>query len=715
MFATPSNWVRAESLQPLSIEAVALVAGLVLAWRFRHHGLVTMFALSLPFNDIVYRLGPITVSDILAIAILARRQPSKPWLIAPLFLWMCWGFVSLALTVRSPATLDPSLFSLSYGIRFALILLVMGTINLSEREARLCVVALRGVTILAAVVSVVQVLFYISGLPVAGVFAAGGFVRPKGLSHEPSTSAAWFAMAIPLLSVTRSRLGRIDRWLLTSIVIGIILTLSVSALVIVGVQLLYFTVRALRSPRFRVIVGRLSLAAVPLVIGAILFFGGQAGLLFGKAGNFVDEFSTGPRPTSLAEDSGRAGDLFLLSVEPPEVLFGGGLFVATPLAETIQTELGTYIPAANILITTAIETGVVGLAILMIALGYVLVGSYRSLRISAPDFVAGFGGFLAVTLGQRLLAFPQPWFMLAVARGLASGSTGGDPNHASSSGGGGAPEVTEPVEQLDNSHRHEANAGEDNVKNDESRQIDALAAVRRFRVSTAAIMIVGLILVAGAGVRVAGNDTVSVDIGQTGHRELAAALQLPINDAFSFNPSAEAFYINHAYSNITASVAGEYLVAKVTAGSTDEGFARLDEFSIEYLADRNSEWLAGLEAGQRIAEDGVVTLEEDLASIDQQLAGEGLTESTRTELVLTKTRFLSQLAGGESAIAAYQALLDSPGPIGVVAEPRSVPASTFRGLLILLAAVFVVIAVAVGQAVWRSLGDRVSSSSQPSP
>jgi hypothetical protein len=683
--AQASNWVRAETLQPISIEAAALIAGLVLAWRYRSSGLAAVFALALPFNDVVYRLGPLTISDVLAILLIARRCRSAPWLVGPMFVWLGWAFAMMFLGLRDDSDLGSAVFSISYGIRFVLILLVAGTLNLSRSESLSCVRALRAVTILAASVSVVQVMFFRLGLPVNGVFAASGFVRPKGLSHEPSTSAVWFAMALPLLSVRDPHRRRFDGVLAAAIVVGLLLTASLNGFIVVGVQAVAGLGWILSRQENRDRAKLAFLVSVPIAMLVSILFGAQLGLLAGKVAQAAEEFSIGARPSSLADSSGREGDLVLLTAEPPPILGGVGPFASPAIAAQIQDERNTYVPASNIVISAAVESGVIGVVVLLGSLGAILMALWRRVGNQYPSFVAGFASFLAVLVGQRLLAFPQPWFLLAVVRGL------NDENDVKRASADRFADTSIPT----------ATRGANDVQNESTRAIDPVGAVKRHLLSSTLIVLFGCVLVATAALRLISSERLAISIGETGQEELAAALELPIGPVYEFIPEEEVFFINSSFGDVTASTAGDTIV--VTAASSDEDAAQaeLTGFSEQYVKSENASWRDALDAGRARSSALAANLSSDIEVLDQQLGDGGLSEPARSDLVQTRAQYVRELATRESDVASYELLLESDGPLGVLGAPRPEPAATVLRLLVLGGGFALATAAAIGQAVWR--------------
>ena len=404
------NFVRAESLRPISIEAVALAVMAVMAWRRRSGGLLALYALVLPFNDVVYRLGPLTLADVIGVALLASHRGTFDRLFSPIGLWLAWG-LGVTLWVGLP------FFSVAYALRFAILLLVASAIQPTRQNARTSVECLSAVTILAGSVAVAQVVLWRAGAPVDGVFAAGGFVRPKALSHEPSTAAVWFGLALPLVTVGQPVMSRRRRrWLIAAIVAGLLTTASLVGFLVAAAFLVGQAWQFVRRRQIRPIA--LVAAAAALTAAGFLLFGQQTGALVGKVGTYVSEYAGGSRPTSLGDVSGREGDLALVEFNPPGWVTGTGLFTAPKVAAAMEESTGVYAPAANILLTTAIETGYVGLGLFLAAMLLLTVAVVERFGRSRPAFVASFVGFEVMLLGQRFLAFPQPWFMLAVARAL---------------------------------------------------------------------------------------------------------------------------------------------------------------------------------------------------------------------------------------------------------------------------------------------------------
>lgn len=420
----PHNFIRAESLKMVSLEMAALIAVAVLIWRYRSGGLVVAYALLLPFNDVVYRLGPVTPADVVGLLVLLRRPPRSLGMIAPIVPWVLWGLAVTTWTVATqPASgvLGSALFSYAYAMRFVIMLLVAASVPADRLEGERCVDALTTVTILAAGMTVLQVALWRLGLPIDGVFANGGFVRPKGLSHEPSTASVWFALSLPLLAVRAPSMTTKRRAALgIAIAVGLFLTASLSGFMIAGAVGLVIAARYAR----RMIVAReaVAISGVLIVVSGLIVglqFGDQVGVLADNLTTYVSELANGPTPENIGDESGRGGDVNLLREYPPGWLGGVGIFGAPVLAEKFEDRTGAYAPASNIIVTSALETGLVGLALLLGGLLVVTLSAFRRFGRDLGAFAAGFVGFDVALLGQRILAFPQPWFMLAVARSLA--------------------------------------------------------------------------------------------------------------------------------------------------------------------------------------------------------------------------------------------------------------------------------------------------------
>jgi hypothetical protein len=413
--ANTHNFVRAESLRPLSLEAVALVIGVIMAWRRRSGGLLACYSIALPFNDVVYRLGPMTPSDIIGIALIVTQHRRRDDLTRPLMYWLIWGVV-VTFAVGAP------FFSIAYTVRFVVILLVAAAAPGTRAEGRVCVEALSAVTILAASIAALQVVLWRVGFPIDGVFAAGGFIRPKSLSHEPSTASMWFALALPLLTVPPWAMTRRRRLhLAIAIAIGLATTASLSGLTVVAVLLAVLVVRYLRQWRQRT----MYFAAGVLVIVIAVVAGGtvyrdQISEMAGKVVTFGNEYAKGSRPVSIDDVSGREGDLTLVEYFPPDWVMGHGMFSSPGLAQALEAETGVYAPASNVLVTTAIETGLIGLILFVYGMFVITLTVIRRHARDLPAFVAGFLGFEFALIGQRFLAFPQPWFMLGVARAMSA-------------------------------------------------------------------------------------------------------------------------------------------------------------------------------------------------------------------------------------------------------------------------------------------------------
>jgi hypothetical protein len=668
------NFVRASTLQPFSVEMIALLCGLILAYRYRRGGLLAWYVLSLPFTDVVYRVGPLLISDILGVALLLQRgRRGRPWLVSPLFFWIGWGF---AINLVG----SQSLFSISYAIRFAIILLVAGLSDLSQSEARTAVAVLRAVTILAAVISALQVILWRLGLPIDGVFAALGFVRPKGLAHEPSTSAAFFAMAIPLLMspcFVRTERRRHDWPLLIAIVVGLGLTASLSGLLIAGVILFLKALRAVARMPARALLAAIGVVVLLTGVGLYLFRA-QTDYLTDKVAEYVDEYARDRAPATAAVGSGREGDLYLLHESKASAASGTGIFTSTETADRLLEERNVYVPAANIVVTTFVETGAVGLLLFLVAMTLVAVGVVRDLRSRSPDIVGGFFGFLAVLIGQRLLAFPQPWFMLALGRGL-------DPELAAPERIEQRPAPTVPTAK-----------GERTMSS-----VSAQRVIRQYWRSILAVTVVGLILVGIGASRLGGGTTAEVRVGLTGQGERLAALELPESIAPEFDPDKEAVYVSSAFET-SAVPQGTYVAIREKGSSLGDAKAKLEAITVPYLKTVNASWTAALQSARALVDQKVQTFTAQLADLDRQLADPALAPDARVPIAIERSTVSTSLSTAQLQSFSYSQISGTQDAVGVITGPDQVSSPNTRLLLLVTLGVFVVLVIAFGQAWWRA-------------
>jgi hypothetical protein len=203
--------------------------------------------------------------------------------------------------------------------------------------------------------------------------------------------------------------------------------------------------------------------------------------------------------------------------------------------------------------------------------------------------------------------------------------------------------------------------------------------------------------------RSSGSETMSIDLGATGQSELAAGLDFEtVLEAYEFEADDEAFYINHAFDSVTATVAGEVVVLTAGADTREDAERELQGVADAYLETRNGRWIRALEAGldrnERIAEQ----LQSEVDLIDEQLADGGLTEAATSQLVVSRSIIAGDLSDAMTDRDSFARMLDEGGPVGVVGGPREETGSSVRQLALLVAGILAVVIVAVGQAMLRS-------------
>ena len=226
------NFIRAEALTPGSLEFFALLAMVIYSIGKYKLSLMPTYVLFIPFTDKVYRVSDIQIADILSVLIVSRailksKLPINKYVVILFGIFIFGGWVG--------GYYFGDFFSLLYTVRVSVIVLASIAIadELQRSPALLPVIskAYRSVIIFSVTVAILQASLWLLGFPIDGVFWVG-YIRVKGLAHEPSTFGIWLALSLPLIIKYKKLSGEmtVDRRLLAAILLGIALTSSAAAI-----------------------------------------------------------------------------------------------------------------------------------------------------------------------------------------------------------------------------------------------------------------------------------------------------------------------------------------------------------------------------------------------------------------------------------------------------------------------------------------------------
>ena len=414
----PYNYVRAQSLELVSIETLAILVAIAYFGYLvytKQASLEAAMFLAFPFSDFVFRVasvGPSEVLELMFILVNYRKiKLTYVGLMAGLFI--IYGLIAFVAGTNGP-------FAVSYSIRFLLTALVFSI--LARTPFRLPLNVMRFMVIFCFAVSTLQVSLWLAGLPIHGIFFDGLVPRTKGLAQEPNPWSVYLVSLFPF--IFHFRLGRVY-WIMN--LISLTLTMSTEGFVVLCAFLLIRMY--LGGFRFRIKVAQARMAAFALFACLILAWlrpealenGAKIVHVFDKVVIYVYEISeaTGlhwiDRPDLGLQTSGRGEDVMVLkTLFPTYYLFGIGSFSAR---EDLLRDKGlvanmTYGPQ-NTYLMFVDEIGITG-CILLLPL---LVMHYRTLlRHNNPqvrDFVAYSLGFLVMIAGTRVFAFHETWYTQA--------------------------------------------------------------------------------------------------------------------------------------------------------------------------------------------------------------------------------------------------------------------------------------------------------------
>lgn len=406
------NYVRVSRLEPISIEALALVVAslyfLYLVYKKQANWDIAYF-LCLPFTDDPFRIGSLQPVEVLSLFLIAfnyrKLRLNYVILIGCTFiLFSGIGF----LTGNVHGTYSPL-----YSIRFLLIGLVFSVFK--NQPFRLPVSVMRFVVIFSFAMTFLQAALWLAGLPVHGIFYNGVLPRTKGLAHEPATWSIWIVTLFPF--ILHFKLGR--PYLILNFLM-LLLTFSTFGTL---ATLTFFVIRwVLTGAHFRLRKSALRFAAVALVLalGVVVVkpdtLGSASKLLtvFNKLVLYQQEITkiaTGQSGDAVSEgpESGRSEDLtYLQNTFPDHWLAGVGSFNAP-----YDPNDPNFIPGTNTYLVMPAELGLAGMTLIVL----LFLMHYRTLlrdrRQKSVDFLAYSLNFLLMIAGIRCFSFYEPWYAQA--------------------------------------------------------------------------------------------------------------------------------------------------------------------------------------------------------------------------------------------------------------------------------------------------------------
>lgn len=409
------NYVRADSLNFASVEFFALLTAVCIFLFFSRRRLIDAIVIFLPFSDQVYRVFDLQPLDFLAAAYclanfgVYRRKKKLPMalLAVPLLF-----FASLNGWLRSG-----DFFGFMYSARFLLVAVFAETLSMRHwrsEDLEYFLRLYRRVFVFSVFVLFTQVVLWFAGLPIAGIFYQVGLIRAKGLAHEPSTFGIWLVFSVPFLFCYHRRYAS-SFWAkfftVFAFLVGMLFTSSLLAMVSLAAMVAVLLVMNAKDRPMDLVAGVISVA---FVLGAAgVLFGNQIEeVMLPKIGNYVNEMLD----PNAADESGRGGDRQLIRLFLDNQLFGIGAFRSSKLFENAEVRdvfVYDFVPAANTLITTLAEFGLVGALYWLSLLILLLINLVSRVTYDGRVFFAAVAAWGVALIGARLLAFYQPWIIVS--------------------------------------------------------------------------------------------------------------------------------------------------------------------------------------------------------------------------------------------------------------------------------------------------------------
>jgi len=398
------NFVRAEYLTLGSIEFFAILFVVVLAVLKYKLNLIKTYILMLPFTDAVYRIASMQPSDILSALIVIRyaKRIKINLLFFVVFIVLLYG------SIVGYFKFD-SLFSIAYSIRVLLVILTSIIILdlISENESlRIKIIEIYKIIVYFSVfIGFMQAVLWLIGLPIDGVFYVG-YVRVKGLAHEPSTFAVWLALSLPIVISHVNSKMKIDYKLLTTIFVGFVLTSSATATILALFSMIMFIVLSDNISHAKKIFGFFVISFIVFILMTVFSDVVYENIIV-KIQNYITELTD----INAEDKSGRGGDRYLFYIFKDYIYIGIGVFRSTQIAESLSLILGEdiYIPGSNFFLTTFVELGMwVGSFTIVIFIAWMIFILKNTLKGNLYWGISMLSWGIAL-FGMRIFAFHQPW------------------------------------------------------------------------------------------------------------------------------------------------------------------------------------------------------------------------------------------------------------------------------------------------------------------
>jgi hypothetical protein len=408
------NYARAEHLNLISIEFAWLVGAMIFFLRIRNRSLTHLYLISLPYTDKIYRIFDVQPSEIIALVLIAFNFKYILGKLKSLYIIIPFLVLGSLIGVYRSG----SLFSALYSIRLIIILCLVNIFSHSKFKFDWIFEGLNIFRVMLFVsigVAISQAFFWMLGFNIAGVFFQEGFLRVKGLAHEPSTFSVWIALAIPFIICYHNIVNKNKFSIFISsimVIIGLILTSSLLGLIMLAV--FWIAIIIFKAYYQGIAIFFKKIFFIPIIIFLLLTFIVPKHIidyLDDKVHNVVLEFTD----ASFEDRSGRGGDRLLTKLWDDNLVLGIGAFRSSKLNEKNSLDdiyFDDYIPAANFFITTITEFGLLGFS------GFCIWGMFIYLQIRKKiheyniPIICGVFAWLVGLLGSRLIAFQLPWILI---------------------------------------------------------------------------------------------------------------------------------------------------------------------------------------------------------------------------------------------------------------------------------------------------------------
>lgn len=401
------NYVRAENIELFSLEFFAVAFLFFSILIYRKKGILFVLAMTLPFTDQVYKIFGFSLTDFFALLIIFLNLSCIRENFIKISIISIFGLLGSFICIFLYNDFVSVLLAIKFLIVFSLYC-VLKKVLIDEGKRDNFFFGYKYIYLFSVIFALLQYIFWWMGYEVAGAFYLDGILRVKGLAHEPATFACWLVLGLPIAFERRNNKVVINYYLLISFFVGMGLTLSATAIIVL---FLIFIVAMIYMSKYDRKIFRKSIFLSFLLLPIFIFFAGDKiqEQALPKVKSYVMEMID----ESAENNSGRGGDRILFDYLNESPYLGIGMFRATRISNQDDSS-ENFISGTNFYITTVSEWGYFLGPLLILLFIFWIFNLKKYINNNNYLWFAAILGWCLMVAGIRVISFYQPWVGVAV-------------------------------------------------------------------------------------------------------------------------------------------------------------------------------------------------------------------------------------------------------------------------------------------------------------